>query len=205
MYNQFMIDAAKFDDHLSIDGSEERVMVSTGLNKQTIKTLGEKIINKLITDIQGKEYEQGLNWFVFSHTEEIFVLHALFSFYRTISGISTDEKWWLRDFKASLYTLIDDSQQLSREQEIILASVFSQNKYLEISTKLIEKLRESITTSLDTGNWDKQTAISTNLASYGSEALNFLRAQIITKHLLQLWNTSKTKTSTQNQVMQITQ
>ena len=61
MYNQFMIDAAKFDDHLSIDGSEERVMVSTGLNKQTIKTLGEKIINKLITDIQGKEYEQGLN------------------------------------------------------------------------------------------------------------------------------------------------
>jgi hypothetical protein len=46
------MDAERFDGHLSISESENRVMISTGLNKQTIKALGKKIMMELISNIQ---------------------------------------------------------------------------------------------------------------------------------------------------------
>jgi Zn-dependent peptidase ImmA (M78 family) len=87
----------------------------------------------------------------------------------------------------------------------ILHAVFSESTYFGLSAMMIERLRSNINNLPNEEYISSGRSLSQSTALSGSEALNFLRAEMISKYLRELGNAEKTQSNTRSQVKQITQ
>lgn len=187
MMNNFYQDALQFDSALSLWDSEKNSILATGLNQRNITPLAQWVMWQLIGDIRSDK----ANW-INDHADEIFLLHALFSFWRTIHEKNTVD--WnnsdnisakpLRSIKLILSSMIEEAW-LKRREKNILTDILSDRTGLSLSSAMISRFQEldkrrPKNTKPDTNE------ISTLVTPWWYDRLVYLRCQVVSRYLMRL-------------------
>jgi hypothetical protein len=203
--NQFYLDAQRFDQWLTPNESEERVILSTWLNKQSIFRLGKIVTERLAKQIGDQKIESWQRYFSDQEkqdlstrfAEDIFLLHALFSFCRTVAGITQPE------YKKGLMSSIDLAS-LNRWQKYFFQDIFDTDTYLAISEALVARMRHTFIEPDITSQVNAKDVMLPAVWTMGYDFLTYLRAQVVTKHLLKIGWLPTSSTQTQaNMILSI--
>ncbi|MDD5376821.1 MAG: hypothetical protein PHH16_01760 [Candidatus Gracilibacteria bacterium] len=182
--NSFHIDSLKYDQHLSIDEQEHNIILSTGLNKESIKKLAKKIFSELIEKIRILDTGEDEDSFAQDNMSDIICIAGICNFHFETTGISTDERGGLSDLKSELVRMVHFSR-LNRRKSNILCDLLSESKQLTISEMFIIKHQEQMR-KMDVSVLSGSTELTDILALSGYRKLRLIYAEVVSRSLSEM-------------------